>query len=106
MGKVSVCTWAACALYKNTIFQSHHQSIIKKHRLGMVAHACNPSYLEGRDPSQQISWVWWQCLLSQLFRRDRKEDFCPRQKHKTLSKKIAKIKMAGGLAQVIEHLPS
>jgi hypothetical protein len=37
---------------------------------GMVAHACDPSYWEGRDwedhgekllktPSQQIIWVWW-----------------------------------------------
>jgi hypothetical protein len=52
---------------------------------GVVAHTCNPSYLGGRDR-----------MVVQIG---------PGIKQKPISK-ITKAKRTGGVAQVVEHLPS
>jgi hypothetical protein len=77
-------------------------------KVSMVAHACNPSYLEGRDcedhnqgqprqkvskaPSQQMRQVWW-CVpvipaTPEAIGRGTVVQAGPRQKRDTLSKNI------------------
>jgi hypothetical protein len=53
----------------------------------MIVHACNPSFLGGRDRRIMIQGL-------------------PKEKHKTLSEKHTKRKRTGDMVQVVEHLPN